>query len=181
MSCNCKTCLFLLEKINELENRINLLENKNSKQKQNNVDISTFYTPNIIFMEWLKQLQPTLEHLDIIFTQGYIQGMSIIICELIERSTEPPILLNHSKKNQFYIYLNDKWSIFDNKLFESLINVIQSKILKLFKEWKDNNPKYLTDEYSDILSKYHQNVLGTKIPKLSTLQRIRTSIYSSLL
>tara|TARA_B100001758_G_scaffold247855_1_gene267813 strand:- start:8728 stop:9240 length:513 start_codon:yes stop_codon:yes gene_type:complete len=170
-----------LDKINELENRISLLENKNSKQKQNNVDISTFYTPNIIFMEWLKQLQPTLDQLDIIFTQGYIQGMSIIICELIERSNEPPILLNHSKKNQFYIYLNDKWCLFDNKLFESLINVIQSKILKLFKEWKDNNPKYLTDEYSDILSKYHQNVLGTKTPKLSTLQRIRTSIYSSLL
>ena len=69
----------------------------------------------------------------------------------------------------------------DNKYFAMFIDIQQSKLLKLFKQWKIDNPKYETDEYSDILSKYLQNILGTKFSKMETVQRIRTSVYTSLL
>ena len=69
----------------------------------------------------------------------------------------------------------------DNNHFGVFIDIQQSKLLKLFKQWKLDNPKYQTDEYSDILSKYLQNILGTKYPKMETIQRIRTSVYTSLL
>jgi hypothetical protein len=69
----------------------------------------------------------------------------------------------------------------ENKQFETFIDIQQSKLLKIFKQWKLDNPKYLSDEYSEILSKYHQNILGTKIPKITTIQRIRNTVYNSLL
>ena len=176
------TLSMLLEKITALENRISVLESNEVKSHKTSVPVvCTFHTPVSDYLEWLKTLEPTPEHLDIVLSQGYIQGVSIILCELIEQSVEPPILVNRSKKNQVYIYQATKWSIIDNKQFETLVDVIQSKLFKLFKKWKDDNPKYGLDEYSELLSKYHQHILGTKLPKITTLQRIRTSVYSSLL
>ena len=69
----------------------------------------------------------------------------------------------------------------DKKKFETCVYIQQFKLLKIFKQWKEDNPKYLTDEYSEILSKYHQNILGTKYPKITTIQRIRNTVYNSLL
>ena len=61
------------------------------------------------------------------------------------------------------------------------IDLIQSKLFKLFKKWKETNPKYLQEDYSELLSKYNQHILGTKYPKMNTVQRIFTAVYTSLL
>ena len=67
--------------------------------------------------------------------------------------------------------------LMDNKYFAMFIDIQQSKLLKLFKQWKIDNPKYETDGYSfKISSKYlEQNFLKWK------LWRIRSSVYTSLL
>ena len=176
------TLSMLLDKITALEARITVLESNEVKyHKHTPTIVSLFHTPHIPFIDWVKTLEPTQQHLDIVLSQGYIQGVSIILCELIEQSVEPPIVINKTKKNQIYSYENSKWSIIDNKQFEIFVDVIQSKLLKLFKKWKEDNPKYTLEEYSELLSKYHQNILGTKYPKITTLQRIKTSVYTSLL
>lgn len=176
------TLSMLLEKITTLEKRISVLESNDVKYHKTSAPIvASFHTPQIQFIDWIKTLDPTQQHLEIVLSQGYIQGVSIIVCELIEQSVEPPIVINRSKKNQIYSYDTSKWSIIDNKQFETFVDVIQSKLLKLFKKWKDANPKYGLEEYSELLSKYHQNILGTKYPKITTLQRIKTSVYNSLL
>jgi len=171
----------LLEKINSLEERVAALESKNSKQKNGISTIINYHTPTINYLEWIKTLDPTQENMELIFSHGYIQGMSMMLCSLIEQSTDPPFILNRSKKNQILIYIDAKWSQMDNKQFETFIDIQQFKLLKLFKQWKQDNPKYLSDEYSEILSKYHQNILGTKLPKITTIQRIRNTVYNSLL
>ena len=173
----------LLEKINALEERIKVLETKEptKSQKSSSLQLSSLYTPTINYLDWIKTLEPSQDHMENIFTQGFIQGISIIICELIEQSIQPPIHINSNKKNQFYIFQNDKWCQIDKKQFEMFIDLIQSKLFKLFKKWKEDNPKYALEEYSELLSKYHQNILGTKYPKITTLQRIKTSVYTSLL
>ena len=51
----------------------------------------------------------------------------------------------------------------------------------LFKQWKQENPKYALDEYSEILSKYNENILGTKFSKVTTVERIKLAVYRSLL
>ncbi len=176
------TLSMLLEKITTLEKRISVLESNDVKYHKTSAPIvASFHTPQIHFIDWIKTLDPTQQHLEIVLSQGYIQGVSIIVCELIEQSTEPPILVSKTKKNQVYIYELGRWSIIENKQFETFVNVIQSKLFKLFKKWKDDNPKYALEEYSELLSKYNQHILGTKHPKLTTLQRIKTSVYNSLL
>lgn len=175
------TMEMLLKRIETLEAKVTALESKDTKYKVNTVNVSNFHTPSTKYQEWIHTLEPTQEHMEFLFTQGYIQGMSMLVCSLIEQSTEPPIIMNRSKKNQMYIYLEEKWILMDNKYFAMFIDIQQSKLLKLFKQWKIDNPKYETDEYSDILSKYLQNILGTKFPKMETVQRIRTSVYTSLL
>ena len=172
----------LLDKIKALENRISILESSEVKSYKASAPIvASFHTPQIHFIEWVKALEPTQQHLEIVLSQGYIQGMSIILCELIEQCVEPPILVSRTKKNQVYIYETNKWSIIDTKQLETFVDVIQSKLFKLFKIWKEANPKYALEEYSELLSKYHQHILGTKLPKITTLQRIKTSVYTSLL
>ena len=175
------TMEMLLKRIKSLESKVAILEAKDVKHKTNTVNVSTFHIPSIKYQEWIQTLQPTQEHMEFLFTQGYIQGISMLVCSLIEQSTEPPIIMNRSKKNQIYIYVEDKWIVMDNNNFGIFIDIQQSKLLKLFKQWKLDNPKYQTEEYSDILSKYLQNILGTKYPKMDTIQRIRNTIYSSLL
>lgn len=177
------TIQMLLEKINALEDRIKVLEaNEPTKsQKSSSLQLSTLYTPTLQYLEWIKTLEPSHDHMESVFSQGFIQGISIIICELIEQSIQPPIHINKNKKNQFYIYQNDKWCQLEKKQFETFIDIIQFKLFKLFKQWKEDNPKYLLDDYSDILSKYSQHILGTKIPKMTTIQRIYSSVYNSLL
>ena len=171
----------LLEKIQSLEERVAALESKNPKQKNGIPSIINFHTPTINYSEWIKILEPTQENMELIFSHGYIQGMSMMLCSLIEQSTDPPFILNRSKKNQILIYIDGKWIQMDNKEFETCVDIQQFKLLKIFKQWKEDNPKYLTDEYSEILSKYHQNILGTKYPKITTIQRIRNTVYNSLL
>jgi hypothetical protein len=175
------TMEMLLKRIESLESKVAVLEAKEVKHKTNTVNVSTFHIPSTKYQEWIQSLEPTQEHMEFLFTQGYIQGISMLVCSLIEQSTEPPIIMNRSKKNQIYIYLEDKWIVMDNNHFGVFIDIQQSKLLKLFKQWKIDNPKYQTEEYSDILSKYLQNILGTKYPKMETIQRIRTTVYSSLL
>ena len=175
------TIEMLLEKINSLEERVAALESKNPKQKNTISSIINYHTPTINYLEWIKTLEATQENMELIFTHGYIQGMSMMLCSLIEQSTDPPFILNRNKKNQIFIYIDAKWSQMENKQFETFIDIQQSKLLKIFKQWKQDNPKYLSDEYSEILSKYHQNILGTKLPKITTIQRIRNTVYNSLL
>ncbi|OUV83339.1 MAG: hypothetical protein CBC91_00610 [Rickettsiales bacterium TMED131] len=171
----------LLKKLTDLEERVAILESKNSKHKVNMATHITYHNPSINYSDWIKTLEPTQENMEQIFSQGYIQGMSIMLCSLIEQSTDPPIVFNPNKKYQLFIYVDGKWTQMENKDFELCIDIQQSKILKIFKQWKEENPKYLTDEYSEILSKYHQNILGTKYPKITTVQKIRNTVYNSLL
>jgi len=175
------TIEILLDKINSLEERVAILESKTPKHKNGIPTIMNFHTPTINYSDWIKTLEPTQENMESIFSHGYIQGMSMMLCSLIEQSTEPPFILNRNKKNQMLIYIDGKWIQMDNKEFETCVDIQQSKLLKIFKQWKEDNPKYLTDEYSEILSKYHQNILGTKYPKITTIQRIRNTVYNSLL
>ena len=175
------TIEILLDKINSLEERVAILESKTPKHKNGIPTIMNFHTPTINYSDWIKTLEPTQEHMELIFSHGYIQGMSMMLCSLIEQSTDPPFILNRSKKNQILIYIDGKWIQMDNKEFETCVDIQQFKLLKIFKQWKEDNPKYLTDEYSEILSKYHQNILGTKYPKITTIQRIRNTVYNSLL
>ena len=169
----------LLDRIIALETKMSVLEAKELKHQKPSPP--TFHTPNISFIDWVKSLEPTREHLEHVLSQGYIQGMSIILCALIEQSLDPPIQINHSKKNQLYVYQLNKWSISENKQFEMFVDVIQFKLFKLFKQWKQENPKYALDEYSEILSKYNENILGTKFSKVTTVERIKLAVYRSLL
>ena len=120
----------LLDRIIALETKMSVLEAKELKHQKPSPP--TFHTPNISFIDWVKSLEPTREHLEHVLSQGYIQGMSIILCALIEQSLDPPIQINHSKKNQLYVYQLNKWSISENKQFEMFVDVIQFKLFKLF-------------------------------------------------
>jgi len=168
----------LRTKIQGLEKRIELLEGH--KIKPITVDISSFPNPEVEFINWIKSLVLTQDNLSLVFAQGYIQGVSMILCEFIEQDTSCPIKPNTGKKNQFYVFHNQKWQQLDNDTFDKARLIIESKLFKLFKVWKDNNPKYLTDEYCDIYSKYHHNVMGSKLTKSAILHRVRIALYLAI-
>ena len=169
----------LQNKIIELEKRVQVLEG--SKHKSTSVDLTTFPTPDCEIQPWITTLQLEQDQLTMVFTHGYIQGMTMILCEYIEQHNPSPIKPNPSKKSTFYVYKDQKWQVLDTTTLEQIIDIVQSKLFKVFKTWKDSNPKYLSDEFNDIYSKYHQNVMGTKSPKAATIQRIKTSLYTNLI
>ena len=86
----------LLKRIESLESKVAILEAKDTKHKNTTVNVSSFHIPSINYLQWINTLEPTQEHMEYLFIQGYIQGVSMLICNLIEHSTEPPIIMNRS-------------------------------------------------------------------------------------
>lgn len=169
----------LQQQITLLEQRIEKLEKNKPKQQSNNSIV--FNKPSMECIEWIKSLELTQDHLTLLFAQGYIQGMTMILCEMIEQCENPPIIGCSDKKKQFFTYINEKWQITDNKTFDTIRLALEFKIMKLFKTWKEENPKYLTDAYCEIYAKYYQNVMGTKLNKSAIIVKLKSSLYNALL
>ena len=120
------------KKLDKMKNRIKVLESNEVKShKPSTSIIASFHTPQIHFIDWVKSLEPTQQHLDIVLSQGYIQGVSVILCELIEQSTEPPILVSGTKKNHI-ISKRIKYIKGDTKNINLILNKKKNKIKTIF-------------------------------------------------
>lgn len=174
---------YLIKKQTSMENELASLKRivNRSKNKMTILDwINDKYIDHDDFKDWFKELTVNEDDLKHIFDNDLVEGISQIFINNIHiENDNSPIMAFIQKPNVLYTYSDKKWNIIDNKLFEKCIDDINSKIIKEFKNWKDNHQheldsnKYGEDYYSRIVNK----IMGGPCLRSSLYCKIRSVIY----
>lgn len=134
---------------------------------------------DISFRDWIRNLQVSREHLLCIFTDNFVDGFFKIVKEGSEVSTDVPMKCFDQKKSVFFIY-DTNWRTMNKFDYEFMFNCINSKIIKEFKKWQQDNISLLSSD-SDTYQSNVMKVLGGGTTSLAQTQsRVRTKLYQSM-
>jgi hypothetical protein len=139
----------LVVKYDKLQHDYNNLKQliNNRKKKINVVDwLNINCKPDINFIEWYNNLSLKENHLEYIFSEGNIDGLSQILQELCSDISTLPIKCFTQKENTFYIYENNIWKIISNNELNLFFGSLNKQILNLFKIWQEKNTSKLEDD-----------------------------------
>ena len=180
----------LTVKTNSMQNKINELTTyiNNKKKRLNAMEwLSMYCKPSQSFTLWLNSISITRLHLELIFNNGFIIGISLILQEYfqskIENDTNIPIQALSLKKNVIYYYseTDSSWNLMQNKELENMVNNIKKKLICEFNLWQNENSHRMQDDnFSKI---YHQNIiklLACNIDSTIILSKIRSRLYSQI-
>ena len=157
-----KQQMILIESQQEVMKKMNTLVDSKTSQHihQNNgiinnkININVYLNKNckdaMNLMDFIENLQLTMEDLCATQQLGYVNGMSQILSKNLEnlKPTERPIHCDNGKKNiQFYIKDKDQWEedVDMNKLDKSL-ETLSRKQIEVLKEWAVAHPTWMNHE-----------------------------------
>ncbi len=130
------------------------------------------------FKDWLREFNIKERHLELIFETDLITGFNTIIEEFFIVDDSIPIRCFKQKKSVFYIF-SERWKMMNQKEFEFMVNCINSKIIRLLKEWQDSNVS-LIESNSDLYQKNVMNVLGGNVSSSIFNTRIKNILFERL-
>tara|TARA_Y100000389_G_C17393886_1_gene481453 strand:+ start:236 stop:1231 length:996 start_codon:yes stop_codon:yes gene_type:complete len=138
----------LCEKIMQLENKQQIIQNTiiNNKQFNINLFLNNECKNAMNITDFINKIQLSLE--DLIYTKdnGYIKGITNIFVKHLEdlKLTERPIhSISDRKSQQFYVKNNEGWECDkkETKIDQTIDNVAKKQIHKI-KEWEGKNPNW---------------------------------------
>lgn len=136
------------------------------------------------FTKWLDTIKVSRLQLEHIFQFDFIQGFMYIIQENLPlQENNLSIRCFDQKKGTFFVYSDtDNWKTMTGIEFEKMINSINAKIVREFKEWQvENREKILAGKFGD---NYYQEcvikVLGGKTNPAVLHSKIKTKLYNYL-
>ena len=141
------------------------------------------------FPAWVATLEArvTRKHLELIFTNDYIQGVGLIIKELLPPTQgalgdERPITGFNVNDTILYIYsAHGAWEIMPDELFSSLTNAIYRGILEQLMQWQQENRWRIHQEaYTTIYAANIKKVMGGNLTHVYMNGRIRRDLYNLL-
>lgn len=183
----------LVTKVNNQQIKIDKLTDAlNIKRKK--LNILEWLNENKTSTKSLKKFQNKIKinnsHLEQIFTNGYIQGISNILKNSLinyENSLETgdfmPICAFDQKENVLFAYnTKKKWQIVTEEQFKRLVNIITKKISELFSEWlKSNYDDIDSSDSKDIeMLNNTQRALGLNISQNDLYNKAHREIYKHL-
>ena len=152
----------LLDKINNLEQRIEYLESNKSLQKKTNptnvfkwlnsngaeIKNKTYKDYNLVFenLEWIKSI-----YLKFICRKGSVIGYSHIILNKLKEN----IFVAFKNRKKIFYFNGKKWKIFTLDKLIHLIRKINRYVLGLFLDWTSRE-QISQDKYNE----YSKNILG---------------------
>ena len=149
-------------------NNTNTNSTVNSHNKQVNIQLFLNETCKdaLNFSEFMNSIKLSLEDLEKTGQLGYVEGMSRILVNALNKTTleKRPLHCTDIKKETVYIKESDKWDK-ENKDKENLnraIQYISEKNLGKIKDWKEENPDALetNSEKSEVLNQLYANVFS---------------------
>jgi len=135
----------LEKKVDELSALVRKHKNKLSVTQW----LETNITPKINFDHLIKNITIQDNDLSIMFDNSFIEGITKIFMNTIEKyeREEIPIHSFKQKQSKLFIYRNDKWQILNIKELCEIVDKIHSKIHNRFSEYRKNinmeNPEKL--------------------------------------
>ena len=143
------------------------------------------------FPAWVATLEARVarSHLELIFEHDYIQGVGLIIKELLPPSVgdmsgedERPITAFNVNHTLLYIYSADNtWEIMQDDMFSTLTVAIYRGVLEQFIQWqKENRWRIHQDDYTTMYATNVKKVMGGHMSRAYINGRIRRDLYHSM-
>jgi len=192
--------------INELRERIDILENENKEMKKTIIEITKnsssqfrcFHNrvlnilrlqpnPSISFVEWTNHLMNNVESkLEVVFQNDLLTGINSLLKDSVENLDNPPVLAFHKRTNIFYYYNeeNNNWTLLEDTEFDKILKKIDYRFLVEFNRcWYQVYKKKIQEntEYKDMYAAYHLKILGgEKMLDEIRYRRIRHVFYNHI-
>ena len=172
-------------KCTQLQNEIDLLKQNNnpshSSAAQLTDDSRTPHEPSQTFKNWLLDVPNKINetHLELIFENDYITGLSNILEELIH--FEAPFYVESKKVFSFLIYNKSDWTSITDSNIDEIISVIGKNIVTELVKWQRKNMHLLSsDQYAIMFSENTQKAIGGKYSKSQIIMHTRKLILKIL-
>lgn len=172
----------LTEKYNNVQSELYSLKQKISV-KQKKIDTLNWLNENIQnlndFEEKINKMNIDEHELEVIFKNGFIGGIALLITELFDES-DGIKCFNH-KTNIIYIFRNGTWEEMKLDYFVKIMSDINIKVLRSFNIYEERNREKIKNEMynGDFQSKY-KIILGNNMTFENKARRIYNQIYRDL-
>ena len=114
--------------------------------------LNTNVKPNLNIQNWIKSIQATEEHIEILIEHNMVKTISAILNKKMSTAQSAeyihPLYCLTQKANLFYCYNSEeeKWKHFSTEEFIVMLNEIHRKILNALCEWHDKNIEKIETE-----------------------------------
>jgi NADH:ubiquinone oxidoreductase subunit len=147
----------LAYKCDKLQKKLDKLESTSTtKQRKHIAEYLQDRVPQMTAFQWAHQIEISQQHLETIFENSIIEGISQSIRDHIHIVSLLPFCAFSQKQNTIYIYNTEsddqdappQWHAMNNKQLDKIISIISYKILRAFMEWQQNHyQQYLHNDY----------------------------------
>ena len=174
-----KIVIELVKSNNKLEREVSILKKQSQVKKQRIIILDILNNaplPETKYEIFLDSICLTREDLEIIFSNNYIAGFSLILHSLIKKNNYLSIFKSFEQKDNTIYIFKEQWEILTVEDFDKLFSLISKKILVEFHIWQDENSDILyTEKFS---SQYIANV--KKIVGKDSLEKQRGMVHRNL-
>lgn len=136
------------------------------------------------FESFMLQLKVTRQHLDYLFRADYTSTILRILQEKLpidDGNKANVIKAFDQKANVLYTYSQGQWAIVSEQMFQTLLYVVDKKLLEEFIKWQTENVVNMTDD--DFGMKYALNVkkiMGGNLSREQIYSRLKIDLYKYL-
>ncbi len=171
-----KKCQSLESEVKKLKNYIN-----KEKKKLSIIDwLNNNFKVKTDCLNYFKTVQLCQEDLQMIFKHGFINGMLIILTNILTISKEH-IKAFDQKLNTLFVCNCNGWKILDHDDFKKLVEIIHKKIYQELSIYNKNNVMIIDDlSNNDTWYKNIKKVTGGNIDYDDSVKKIRFKLYNQI-
>jgi hypothetical protein len=166
----------------KVERLSTMLEAKN--KKINILDwLNTTYTSCEPFDSWVKKIVMERKHLEYIFNNDFVCGMTLIYKELLSdvNKEKDPIKSFEQKDNTLIVFNGKEWEYMGAVQFEKMTDVIYKQVFHEFVLWQNENKhRMYDDDYAITYMKNLKKINGGNTSTEQLYAKIHRELYKHL-
>jgi hypothetical protein len=177
----------LVNKCSALEKKVESLQGSLHKNNRKFDILEWLNNQNIknvcSFNEWINSIIITINDMELVFENGFIKGIQLIIENILPLSNNTrinPIKAYTQKDNILYIFNGQSWEIMTAEVFELFVYKITKGLLSQFKCWQDKNANRRDDNFTKKYSENVKKILGGSLSREQQVNKIRVLLYNHL-
>ena len=135
----------LTKKYEKLEEKVKNMEKMANYKKKMHINeyLKNTKKPIITYTEWVNQLEVSEYDLNQLFENDLKTCIKSVLEDMLD--SDMPLVAFREKKNEIYIYDDEKWHAITKEEFNRLISIVSHRVLKKYVSWADKN-KEIFDE-----------------------------------
>ena len=143
--------------------------------------------PKKNYQQWMKELEILPKHLELVFDNNIISGVSKLVEDSISDllHDQLPLAAFSHKPGQIYIYdykSSGTWEYMPVEIINTLFDILSTRFLMSYNRWAADNPELQKDneETQKLKMQYKRKILGTYMSDEIKYKKFNTHIYDCL-